>query len=116
MYDRDADRPQSLPISTASPDAVLVFDGVFLMRPELANAWDPRNFVSTNFERTIQRAVVRERAVMSAADVERRWRERYIPSQQYYFATARPADIADVVVHNDDLDHPTWSCDRRAYR
>ena len=38
----------------------------------------------------------------------RRWRERYIPAQQLYFATARPTDHADVIVHNDDPQRPTW--------
>jgi len=46
--------------------------------------------------------------VLSAADIERRWRERYIPSQQFYFATVRPTDHADIVVHNDDLQQPAW--------
>jgi uridine kinase len=87
---------------------VLVFDGVFLMRPELIDRWELRVFVSTALEKTVQRAVVRERRVSSRADVERRWRERYIPSQQLYFATARPADHADIIVHNDEPQQPAW--------
>ncbi len=30
------------------------------------------------------------------------------PAQQLYFATARPADHADVIVHNDQLQSPAW--------
>jgi len=40
--------------------------------------------------------------------VERRWRERYIPSQQLYFAAARPTDRAHIVVRNDDPLSPAW--------
>lgn len=80
---------------------MLIFDGVVLMRPELIERWDLRIFVSTAFEKTVDRAVIRERRVSSPAEVERRWRERYIPSQQLYFATVRPTHHVDIIVHND---------------
>ncbi len=108
VYDRTADTALSPPVTTAPVDAVLVFDGVFLMRPELIDRWDLRIFVSTALERTVERAVIRERRVSSRAAVERRWRERYLPSQQFYFATVRPVDHADIVVHNDEPQQPVW--------
>jgi uridine kinase len=108
VYDRTADAVLCPPVTTAPADAVLVFDGVFLLRPELIDRWDLRVFVSTAFERTVDRAVTRERRVSSRADVERRWRERYIPSQRLYFAAVRPAEHADIVVHNDDPHQPSW--------
>ena len=108
VYDRAADAVLSPPVTTAPADAVLVFDGVFLMRPELIDRWDLRIFVSTSLDRTVDRAVIRERRVSSRAQVERRWRERYIPSQQLYFATARPTDHADIIVHNDEPQRPVW--------
>ncbi|MEV4512241.1 uridylate kinase [Dactylosporangium sp. NPDC049525] len=108
VYDRAADAALSPPVTTASADAVLVFDGVFLMRPELIDRWDLRVFVSTELEKTVDRAVIRERQVSSRAEVERRWRERYIPSQQLYFAMVRPTDHADIIVHNDEPQRPVW--------
>lgn len=107
-YDGVAEAPLNLPIATAGADSVLLFDGVFLMRPELIDRWDLRIFVSTAFEKTVDRAVVREGQVSPRVDVERRWRERYIPAQQLYFATVGPTDIADFVVHNDEPGQPTW--------
>ena len=44
----------------------------------------------------------------SAARVEQRFRDRYLPSQQHYLDAVRPTDLADVIVHNDDPQHPTW--------
>ncbi|MEU1685772.1 cytidylate kinase family protein [Micromonospora sp. NPDC005707] len=108
VYDRTADAAVSPPVTTAPADAVLVFDGVFLMRPELIDRWDLRIFVSTAFEKTVDRAAVRDRRVSSRADVERRWRERYIPSQKLYFAKVRPTRHADIVVHNDEPQQPAW--------
>ena len=87
---------------------MLVFDGVFLQRPELIDRWELRIFVSTAFETTVDRALIREQGVSSAAEVARRWRERYIPSQQFYFDTVRPTDHAHIVVHNDDAQQPAW--------
>jgi hypothetical protein len=53
--------------------------------------------------------VIREGRVSSRADVERRWRERYLPAQRLYFATARPAEHADIVVRNDEPGRPVWA-------
>jgi uridine kinase len=108
VYNHAADTVLSPPVTTARADAVLIFDGVFLLRPELMDQWDLRIFVSTAFEKIVDRALIRERPVLSAVDAERRWRERYIPSQQLYFATARPTDHADIVVHNDEPEQPAW--------
>ncbi|MFC4117295.1 cytidylate kinase family protein [Nonomuraea zeae] len=112
VYDRDTDTPSSPPSTTAPADAVLLFDGVFLLRPELIERWDLRIFVSVAFERTVDRA--RDRGTAPAgstagtAEIERSWRDRYIPSQELYFATARPTDHADIVVYNDQLQRPAW--------
>ena len=108
VYDHTADAVLSPPVMTAPVDAVLLFDGVFLLRPELIDRWDLRIFVSTALEKTVHRAVIRERRVSSRTDVERRWRERYIPAQQLYFARVRPTRHADIVVHNDEPSMPAW--------
>ncbi|MFC4019594.1 cytidylate kinase family protein [Micromonospora sp. GCM10011542] len=113
VYDHTADTALSPPVMTASAEAVLLFDGVFLMRPELIDRWDLRIFVSTAFEKTVDRAVIRDRRVSSRAEVERRWRERYIPSQQLYFATVRPTHHANIVVHNDEPQQPAWATQTR---
>ncbi|GAA2846699.1 cytidylate kinase family protein [Nonomuraea rubra] len=108
-YDRATDTPSSPPPTTAPADAVLLFDGVFLLRPELVDRWDLRIFVSVPFEQTVARARDRGATLAeSPADIERSWRNRYIPSQQLYFATARPTDHANIIVYNDQLQRPAW--------
>ena len=95
---------------TAAPvDAVLIFEGVFLLRTELIDRWDLRIFVSAAFEETLARARIRDEALYgSAVDVERRFRSRYRPSQQFYFETVGPADHADILVCNDEPQRPAW--------
>ena len=88
---------------------MLLLDGVFLLRPELIDHWDLTVFVSAAFDQTLDRARIRDLVLLgSAAEVERRFRTRYIPAQELYFAEARPADHADITVHNDDPRLPTW--------
>jgi uridine kinase len=109
VYDLDTDTALSQPVTTAAADAVLLLDGVFLLRPELAGRWDLSIFVSAAFEQALDRARVRDLARLgSTAEVERRFRTRYIPAQKLYFAMARPADHADIVVHNDEPQRPAW--------
>jgi uridine kinase len=113
VYDLDTDTALSPPVATAPADAVLLLDGVFLLRPELIDRWDLSIFVSAAFEQALDRARIRDLARLgSAAEVERRFRTRYIPAQQLYFATARPADHADIIVHNDEPRHPAWEVRR----
>jgi uridine kinase len=114
VYDKVTDTARSEPVTTAPADAVLVFDGVFLLRPELMDRWDLRIFVSVPFEKTVDRARTRDQTPFrSAAEVERRYRSRYLPSQQFYFDTVRPADHADIIVHNDELRQPAWEARTR---
>ena len=112
VYDRGTDTTPSLPMTTAPADAVLLVDGVFLLRPELLDRWDLSIFVAVTFERTVDRARARGTALSGpSADttgIERSWRDRYIPSQQLYLARDRPADHADIIVNNDELQRPTW--------
>jgi len=110
VYDLDTDTALSPPATTtAAADAVLLLDGVFLLRPELIDRWDLSIFVSVSFERTLDRARIRDLALLgSTAEVERRFRTRYIPAQELYFAAASPADHADIIVHNDEPQQPAW--------
>ncbi len=114
VYDRPTETVLSQPVTTAPADAVLLFDGVFLLRPELIDRWDLRIFVSAAFEETLDHARTRNLTLFgSATEVERRHRERYGPSQRFYFDTVRPTDHADIIVHNDEPQQPAWEARTR---
>ena len=109
VYEPSTDTPLSLPAIAAPADAVLLFDGVFLLRPEISEEWDLRIFVAAAFDVALARAKTRDVALFGTmAEIERRHRERYRPSQQFYFDTVRPTDRADIIVHNDDPEQPAW--------
>lgn len=82
VYDKGTDSALSQPVTTAPADAVLLFDGVFLLRPELIDQWDLRIFVSAAFDEALDRARTRDQTIFrSATEVERGYRSRYVPSQ-----------------------------------
>ena len=91
----------------ATPDAILLFDGVFLLRPELRSQWDLSVFVDADFETTIARAEVRDRELFGdAAAVRQRYESRYVPGQRLYLEQEQPRHLADIVVFNSDFSNP----------
>ena len=107
VFDFRADKPLVEPLARASERSILLVDGVFLLRPDLCDAWDFTLFVSASFEETLRRAITRDLELCGTADeVKRRYRNRYIPGQELYFARARPDQTADAVVLNDDVAAP----------
>jgi len=97
-----ADSPVSSEVHTAPPDAILLFDGVFLLRPELGEYWDFSIFVDIDFETVLQRASVRDQDLFgSAEEVRRRYLTRYLPGQYLYLTAVRPVKKVDVIIHNN---------------
>ena len=91
----------------AAENAILLFDGVFLLRPELAASWDFTVFVDASFEITLARAQERDAAYLgSPEEVRKRYEQRYIPGQRLYFAECHPRERAQVVIDNSDPSNP----------
>jgi len=107
-HDHRTDEAVEDPLDHAADDAVLLFDGVFLLRPELRNHWDFAIFVRAAFDVTVARAEQRDQELFgSAARVRRRYAERYVPGQRLYLSEVRPERLASVVIDNDDPAHPS---------
>jgi uridine kinase len=95
---------------TAPGDAVLLFDGVFLLRPELNEYWDFRIFLHVPFTETLARAKVRDQAAMGGpAGVEAKYTKKYIPGQQLYLDAVQPEQLADIIIDNTNYDAPDLS-------
>jgi uridine kinase len=83
--------------------SIVLFDGIFLFRPELVSFWDYRIFVEIGFDTSLARGIARDAASMGGEAAARdRYLRRYIPGQRLYFEAARPVELADAVVRNDD--------------
>jgi uridine kinase len=113
-FDFRTDSPVDRPWQTAAPDAVLVFEGIFLHRPELLPHWDFSVFIEASFDVTVQRAFLRDRGLFETRDkTQEIYEERYIPGQKLYLSTQRPREKADVIVDNNDLENPVLIVNKR---
>lgn len=113
----DHQHEQSVQERTAvAPNAALLFDGVFLLRPELASTWDLAVYLHVPEEVTLDRAVVRDRHLFGdEAAVRHRYDRRYLPGQALYRDDAKPQEVADVLIDNSDWSDPVvlrWPSDR----
>ena len=112
-FDFRTDTPVDCPIQVAEPEAVLMFEGVFLHRPEFLPHWDFSVFVCTDFDVTIRRAFVRDQYLFETEEKTRSiYERRYIPGQKLYLSEQRPSDKADVVLVNDDIENPELKIQR----
>jgi len=92
---------------TASNEQILIFEGVFLFRPELIRYWDVKIFVEINFQTSLNRALERDLYLFgSKEEIEKRYNERYIPGQKIYFEAEHPQEKADIVIDNNDFMKP----------
>lgn len=115
VFDYRTDLAVRIETRVAEVNAILLFDGVFLLRPELAAFWDFTIFVDASFEVTLARAQQRDAAYLGGVEeVRKRYEQRYIPGQKLYFAECRPKERAQVVIDNNDPSNPVVISDASA--
>ncbi len=86
---------------------ILLFDGVFLLRPEIAHWWDLAIYLHVPEEVILERAKVRDAPLFGSPEaVEARYRSRYLPGQALYRDEAKPQHAAHIVVDNSDPENP----------
>jgi uridine kinase len=107
VFDYRTDQAVNQPIQHAPSGAVLIFDGVFLLRPQLRHCWDISVYLDVSPSEVLRRAAARDAKLMGGqASVIERYSQRYLPAQRLYRAEATPELLADILVHNDDPAHP----------
>lgn len=89
---------------TAPEDVILVFEGVFSLRPELLGYWDYRVYLEISPEESLRRGVDRDPGEKEA--IERGYRVRYVPGQQLYKDEAKPHEVSDIIVDYNDPRNP----------
>ena len=92
-------------MSIADRASVLVFDGIFLHRPELRDIWDLTIFLDAPFDVTIPRGAERG-AASGSPDVHARSNQRYIEGQRLYLRQSEPQALANFVIDYSDLANP----------
>lgn len=96
-HDVETDALLDVPARTAAPGSVLLVDGLFLHRDELAGCWDLSVFLDVPFTVTAARMAVRDG---SHPDPEHPSMRRYVEGQRIYFRTCSPRERASIVIDN----------------
>ncbi|MCE7934741.1 MAG: uridine kinase [Chlorobi bacterium CHB2] len=103
MFDHRTDSSAPLPEEIALPRSFLLFDGIFLHRPELRNYWDFSIFLEAAFSITVHRGAMRDNGSPDPLAPENR---RYVEGQQLYLASCQPQRFASITINNEDLAAP----------
>jgi uridine kinase len=100
-FDFDAKRPDgTFPLATSpvtrEPAAVVVLDGAYSSRPELADLIDLSVLVDVPTAERHRRLVERDGEAYTDT-----WQERWGVAEDYYFSAVRPPSSFDLVVNED---------------
>ncbi len=115
VFDEPSDTPLRTPREAVPVSAVLVFDGLFLHRPELLGYWDITVFLYADErrEQQWQHYLTTELPAddeARRADIERRIararHDRYVIGQRIYETAADPVQTATFLIDNDDFANP----------
>ncbi len=112
-FDERSDSTVDAPIQEPAAGDVLLFDGLFLSRPELRHYWDYLIYVDSEQRVTNSRISAASAdcppGVMAFWHLVRWWAmlERYVVGQRLYISECAPRSRADAVVDNNDLEHPS---------
>lgn len=109
-YDIHAEQPVPIMTEQAPPASVLVLDGIFAHRDELAAYWDYSVYLHVPFDVSIPRGAQRGYGDPDPAAPSN---ARYVEGQRLYLAECGPMSRATVVIDNTDLDRPLVRCQRR---
>jgi uridine kinase len=100
----DLETDEILPdeLVTAQKNEIVIVDGTFLQRAELAGHWDVVVWLDTSFELAVRRAMVRDEALFGGREQTRTaYETRYHAACRRYLAEVRPVESADLVVDNN---------------
>jgi uridine kinase len=97
-FDHVGDVPTRIVETVEFPDAILVIEGIFLQRPELAPLWNYA--VWLDVPRAVRDARLIERDGPTSVG------PRYSGGQDLYLSDANPRAAANAIIDNSDADHP----------
>jgi uridine kinase len=109
VFDHISNREIIEPARPVEKSAILVMEGIFLLRRELVDYWDFKIFLDVEFKITLQRNIQRVREdyqEMPVAEITERFNRRYKPGQEIYFKEADPKSQADIIIDNRDFAAP----------
>jgi uridine kinase len=84
-----------------NPETIVILEGVFLFRKELAPYIDYKIYLDVPFGECLKRAVTRD-----SPETYVKYDEKYFPAQYKYIRDCAPLSQSDLVVNNEDPEYP----------
>lgn len=107
VYDFRTEKEVRGEIRTAPENCVLIFEGVFLMRPELKDLWDHKIWLDVSFNTVLERAMKRDLYLFGNEDkIKEKYLKRYIPGQKIYLDKIDPVSVVDTAIDNSNPSEP----------
>ncbi len=101
LLDLNTDKYDLIRNYSFSADTVVLFEGVFLFRRELAEYIDLKVFLEISSGESKRRALERDpEAVLEKYDT------KYLPAQAEYLKKYPPEDVADIIIDNTNWEYP----------
>ncbi len=94
---------------TFNRDTVVIFEGVFLFRKELAPCIDYEVFLDISLNTCLERARARD-----SEETLQKYDTKYFPIQRKDFEEYPPAKVADMVIDNGDWECPSIKYERKS--
>ena len=99
--------PAQSPEKSATSQTIVIIDGVFLYKRDLRDYWDIKILLETDDNVVIERGAKRDELRLGSYEVARqKYIDRYIASQTIYFNEEQPANVADIIINNNDVAMP----------
>lgn len=103
IFDVDENQSVAHLRQIAGESDILLFDGIFLHRPELRSYWDFSVFLDVSFEHSIPRGAQRG---SGSPDPSAPSNFRYIEGQKIYLKQIEPQKCATFHIDYNDLSNP----------
>ncbi|MCU5783145.1 phosphoribulokinase / uridine kinase family protein [Alcanivorax balearicus MACL04] len=97
------DRPVVVSPREATRGDVLLFDGIFLQRPELSGYWDLSLYLDIRSDTSVSRLQQRDSGPCSPDHPLNR---RYTGGQAFYRQRCHPMEKAHIIVDNNEVARP----------
>ena len=120
IFDHKAGGQDVASTAKASPDAILVFEGVMLFHQDVANGFDFKVSLEVPEDVCLTRAKIRD--LKHFGDMEtllEKYNRRFFPGQALHRERHQPLEVADVVVCNKDHRNPAvlrWNLPRHRHQ
>lgn len=94
-------------IISLKANTVLLFEGLFVMKPEINTYWDYRILLDITDETSLNRALIRDVELLGDQhNIRKKYDERYTPAWHLYEDDVNPMRKADIIIDNNDYKSP----------